>query len=256
MGDNKNILAAMPRQITDIISAPLPGSVIKERSGGGGSVLSYISGQTVTDILNKAFGYMWSWEIVEAKIVESIPYFNRYSKVAEEDKITFNGQRGAWEDQLPVAHVKGRLTLHFLDHNGHATSIVKEGYGSKSIMGKQNDQESIFKAADTDALKKAASRLGIGLELYRDETEAEFFHDLYYVDPWSDEAKVAHAESLAYVTNMMEEFQLSSDEVGNYVKQFSEGVLNGIGDLVPDNIDAFVEYMKALEKQAEAEKQG
>lgn len=247
--ENEKIKSGLPKEISDIISASLPSSVIKERSGGGGTTLSYISGQTVTDILNKAFGYMWNWEIIEAKIVDSIPYFNKYTKL---EKITWNGIQGAWEDQLPVAHVKGRLTVNFLNSKGELTSIVKEGYGSKAVMGKQSDQEHIFKAADTDALKKAASRLGIGLELYRDEDEAEFFNSLNYIDPWTDEAKAAHAESLAYVTNLMEEFQLSPDDVGGYVKQFSEGVLVGIGDLNPDNIDAFVEYMKALEKQAEA----
>jgi hypothetical protein len=98
--------------------------------------------------LNKAFGYQWSFEVVSEQIVPSIPKLNKYAKSGQDP----------YEPQPPVVKILGRLTVPGLG--------VKEQYGSKVLIGGASEQESAFKSASTDALKKCASLFGIGLDLY------------------------------------------------------------------------------------------
>jgi hypothetical protein len=181
---------------------------------------------------------MWSWRVDKQWIEESQPYFNKYSKNPE--KVNYNGQQGAWDAQGPVAHVLGTLTVYV--KNGPQTiSIDKAGFGSKSILGKQNDQESIFKAAGTDALKKAASLLGIGLELYRDEDEQAYFYEMNYEDPWTDEAKADKAEELAYMKQYITDYQVDDETLSNWIYEITEGASY---EVTPDNIDTIVNVIK------------
>jgi hypothetical protein len=195
-------------------------------------------------MLNKAFGYLWEWEAEREWIQESYKYFNQYSKVPEDQKISYNGKKGAWEEQAPVCHVKGRLTVWIETHTGNLEKITKTGYGSKSIIGKQSEQESAFKSAGTDALKKAASLFGIGLALYRDEEEQEYFDEMNYEDPWTDEMLAKYTDEREYLSGIMETYQLGTEDMDSYVQEFSEGVLNDISQITPENIQGFVEYMK------------
>ena len=233
----------LPKDIKESITANIPESLIKEREGGGKKMLSYISGSTVTDMLNHAFGYLWDWKIEKEWIEEGKPYFNKWKK-----------PEPGWEEQGSICHVRGTLTVYMSDLDGHTFAINKSGYGSKSILGKQNDQESIFKAAGTDALKKAASLLGIGLELYRDEEEQMHFDSLNYEDPWTDELKEKYSVELEYVRNVMTEYELSAEEMDPYIEEFSDGALSYLSDLTPDNIEAFTEWLRAkIEAAKESE---
>lgn len=230
-------------EIKNAITAPIPEYLIQERQGGGGKMLSYLSGSTIVDMLNNAFGYLWSWETTREWIEGCIPFFNVYSKLPDSEKVInpATGKKGAWEEQQPVAHVKGVLTVYLIAENGQVIPVKKEGYGSKSILGKQNDQESIFKAAGTDALKKAASLFGIGLELYRNEDEQAYFEEINYVDPWTDELREQHAESLSYLKGYTETYQVNDEDFANYV-------LSITGDsyvVTPDNIELVVSAIKA-----------
>lgn len=129
------------------VSQPLNPKWIEQRKVGG-TTLSYIGGHVVIRLLNKAFGYQWSFEIVNEQIVPSIPKLNKYAKAGQDPM----------EPQPPVVKILGRLTVPGLG--------VKEQYGSKVLIGGASEQESAFKSASTDALKKCASLFGIGLDLY------------------------------------------------------------------------------------------
>lgn len=149
-------------QVRDVVESKLDPKWIKQREQGG-TKLSYIGGHIVIQLLNKAFDYKWSYEIVSEEIVPSLPkaatkWENR-KKVPSLDK---NGQQ-IWEPQPPVAKVLGRLTVP-----GYG---IKEQYGSKVIIGGATEQEASFKSASTDALKKCATLFGIGLELYGDDED-------------------------------------------------------------------------------------
>lgn len=154
-----------------VVEEKLNQSWIKQRKQGG-ATLSYIGGHTVIRLLNKAFGYQWSFEIVTEEVKESLPKaaFSGYGqnkkavmetiKVLEGDKWV-DKQVQKMDPQPPVAKVLGRLTVPGLG--------IKEQYGSKVIIGGATEQESAFKSASTDALKKCASLFGIGLELYGED---------------------------------------------------------------------------------------
>ena len=229
-----------PEKAKQVVIRPIPDQLIKQRPGGGGKSLSYLSGSTVIDLLNEAFGYLWSWEQTEQWVQKSEPKFNpKYDKEPV--------------PQGPVAHVKGRLTVHLPQEDGSMINITKTGYGSKAVMGTQMDQESIFKAAGTDALKKAASLFGIGLELYRDEDEQLFFDEINYEDPWTDEMLEQYEKERMFIKNFMEEHELTMEDMEYYFEAFSDGMFNSIDFIVPDNIEAFVKFLKLQLKEAQAE---
>lgn len=233
-------MSLQPINISDKTKADLcvfiPDSIIKQRDSGKVS-LSYISGSTVIDILNKAFNYLWDFEPLEQWVEPGVPYFNKYSK--EVDK---------WENQAPSAHVKGKLTVYLQDEKGQIQTIVKTAFGSKAIIGKQSEQESIFKSAATDALKKAASHLGIGLQLYRNEEDSEFFYDLctdnYESDEWSDETIALNEDNLSRISEAKDQY----DEVEFNTLLNEAAGINSIEEVSPSNINAVVEFLDALER--------
>ena len=144
------------------LQQPLNQAWIKQRSQGG-TTLSYIGGHTVIELLNSAFNYQWSFEVIKEDIVPSLPK-PAFSGWGKQRKPVLNPDGSQkMEEQPPVAKVLGRLTVPGLG--------IKEQYGSKVLIGGATEQESAFKSATTDAMKKCASLFGIGLELYKNEEE-------------------------------------------------------------------------------------
>lgn len=230
-----------PDRIKEKIEKRLNPALIKTRDVGGKS-MRYIAGSTVVDILNNAFDYMWDWISDREWIEQGVPFFNKYWK-DETGKVV-----GRLEDQGPVAHVKGHLVINFYDDNSILHTITKSGYGSKCIIGKQSEQDSIFKAAETDALKKAASRLGIGAELYRSEEENAIFEMSKDPTAWTDEMLNKYAKALDYISNTMG--SLNPKDQMSVIEQFGYGC-HTLEDINPTNIDNFVSYLIDLEKQGE-----
>jgi len=112
-------------------------SQIKQRQGNFGHILDYVDGHVVTSRLNDAFESNWSFEIVKYRIIK---------------------------DPGEVL-VLGKLT---------AEGVIKMAFGSKEIERSKDTKAIVslgddLKAASTDALKKAASLLGVGLYLYSDQ---------------------------------------------------------------------------------------
>ena len=108
---------------------------IKQRDGNFGQTLAYVSGHTVIQRLNDAFESAWSFEIVSHEI--------------QQDEVI----------------VIGKLS---------AEGIAKSQFGSSRITRTRETGEAIslasdLKSAATDALKKCATLLGIGLHLYADK---------------------------------------------------------------------------------------
>ena len=219
----------LPEKARRIINAPLPTEVIQERDGGRGVTLSYISGSLVTDILNNAFDYQWDWECEREWVEKSVPKFNpKYDK----DPVA----------QPPVAHVRGRLTVHFLDENNVKQCIVKTGHGSKVLVGGASEQESAFKAADTDALKKAASKLGIGLELYRNENEQIFVEDMN--NPWTEEALEFYKKERVALKELASKNELNEDILDNLAHEYTQGNVYQLASIEPDRFPEFVEFVQ------------
>jgi len=115
------------------LSAPF--SETYERDGAGGKKFQYIPVQNVAKRLNAVFGLCWSFDVV--------------SHIHDGD----------------FAIVHGRLTIH---RNGK--TYRKDQFGSATIQFKKSNREPLdigndFKSAASDALKKCATLVGVGLYL-------------------------------------------------------------------------------------------
>ena len=227
-----------PVKAKEVIARTLPDQLIKQREGGGKKILSYVSGSTVIDLLNEAFGYLWSWEVTEQFVQTSQP------------RKKYNSNE--LEAQGPVAHVRGTLSVPIMQPDGSVIMLVKSGFGSKTVLGGQADQEHIFKAAATDALKKAASLFGIGAQLYRDEDEQAFFEAINYEDPWTDDLLVKFKPERDYIKKVMEDNKATAEDIGEIIAEWSKGALTSIQDLTPDNMADFVAFLRSTQEEEEA----
>jgi hypothetical protein len=120
-----------------ILEQPFGPEQIKQREGNFGKMLDYIEGHEVIQRLNDAFDSEWSFTITKHEIMQ------------ETDEVIVIGQL-------------------------NAGGIVKSQFGSSRITRAKETGDIIsladdLKAAATDALKKAATLLGVGLHLYRNE---------------------------------------------------------------------------------------
>ncbi len=124
----------------DFLLQRTPRHEIKVRQGRGGMKFSYVEHGYVTERLNMVFGFNWDFEVVDKQILE--------------DEVI----------------VEARLTVR----TPGGQTIVKTQFGGADIKRHASGQKSgrplsiadDFKAAASDALKKCASLLGIGLDLY------------------------------------------------------------------------------------------
>jgi hypothetical protein len=244
-------LMQTPAGLKEKINAQLPESVKQQRSGGGKTMLTYISGATVNDMLNAFFGPLnWSYQILNSWIQESAPAFNQYYKGT--DKVTHNGKEGKWEEQGPVAWVHIRITVRMRDdETGHIFETTKEAFGSKSVIGKQSEQEHIFKAAQTDAMKKAASLFGIGLELYRNEEEQDFFESINIEPVWTDELKAKYADAWTIINTTCETNGWTLNELEWYVDQVTDGAISDINYMPEEYMSTFIAMLTAESTETE-----
>jgi hypothetical protein len=120
-----------------LLEKPFEPSQIKQRQGKFGHILDYVEGHVVTSRLNDAFESNWSFEIVKYRIIK---------------------------DPGEVL-VVGKLTAEGFTKMAFGSKEVERSKDTKAIISLGDD----LKAASTDALKKAASLLGVGLYLYSDQ---------------------------------------------------------------------------------------
>jgi hypothetical protein len=137
------------KEMQNDFNEPFPKEVERQLKKGGAS-LTYIPVSEVITRLNKVLGFDgWSYEIVKC-------------------------ERDALDPDFIVAHV--RLTVY--PANGEQFLIVnKDGFGGQKIKRTKNgdivDLGDEMKGAVSDALKKAAQALGVGLYLARSEEAME-----------------------------------------------------------------------------------
>ena len=122
---------SIPREI---LEAPFPPEAIRTRPGAYGGSLSYLEGHTVVQRLNEAFDGGWSFEVVAHEVLD--------------------------HEVLVVGKLRAETS-----------GVVKMSFGSSRITRDDRSGKPIalgddLKAASTDALKKAATLLGVGLSLY------------------------------------------------------------------------------------------
>ena len=132
---------------------------IEERKGLGGKTFKYLKPAPVIHRLNKVFGLNWSYEVVDREVME--------------DWVVTKVRLYVWDD---------------VDTN---KQIFREAYGSATIerfsagknQGKMVDPGNAFKGAVSDAIKKAASTLGVGLHQLYDLDEDNGIYQMGETEP-------------------------------------------------------------------------
>jgi hypothetical protein len=118
----------------ELLEKPFGQEQIKQREGNFGKMLDYVEAHSVIQRLNDAFDAEWSFTILKHEIL------------SDTDEMIVLGQL-------------------------NAGGIVKSQFGSSRITRSRQSGEMVsladdLKAAATDALKKCATLLGVGLHLY------------------------------------------------------------------------------------------
>lgn len=127
-----------------LILKKTPTQYVHQRPAKGGGVWDYVTGGYVKKCLNLMFGWDWSFEIIDEKILHG------------------------------EAIVKGKLTCR-----SNGKEIIKMQYGNKDIVYRKLQQGETerqplsigndLKAAATDCLKKCAAEIGIASDIYNKE---------------------------------------------------------------------------------------
>jgi recombination DNA repair RAD52 pathway protein len=125
----------------EILEKPFGPEQIKQREGNFGRMLDYIEGHAVIQRLNDAFDAQWSFAILHHEVL----------------------------NETDEAIVLGELK---------ADGVVKTQFGSSRITRNRQTGEMVsladdYKSAGTDALKKCATLLGVGLHLYGENPQRQ-----------------------------------------------------------------------------------
>lgn len=127
----------MNEEVRSRLTESFPDDAIRTRRGSHGKDLHYLETWRIVDRLNSAFNHDWSFRILEWRLLEN------------------------------EVVVHGEL---------EAGGIVKHAFGSSSLTRSRDSGEVVsigddVKSAASDALKKSATLLGVGLELYAGKGE-------------------------------------------------------------------------------------
>ena len=240
------------------LSAPIDPSLLKTREMGKES-LTYVSQNTVVDLLNQAFNYMWSFVIDEQWMEQGVPVikkenpkwpFTEKNTDMSQVQIDAEGKRYVVLEQGPVVWTRGRLKVPFQQEDGTIVWIEKSACGAQAMIGNQAVQSTnAYKGSMSDCLKKCASLFGIALELYRDETEEEYFQsirDTYTPDVWTEEVIKQHEEKYNILTGLLDDYQWSLGDISYYVSLVTDGEYNKFNKMPVDYLDALI---KAIQEE-------
>lgn len=145
---NYNDIQVINDRQLQLLLKKTPEKYVKMRPAKGGGQWKYVSGGYVRKVLNLMFGFQWSFEILDEKVLHG------------------------------EVIVKGRLTC-----TSNGVTISKMQYGNKDIMCKKGTETPLsigndMKAAATDCLKKCAAELGIAADIYNPEEFREVKLDI------------------------------------------------------------------------------
>lgn len=138
--EERLLMQTLSEAQVDFLMQRTPKHEIKMRQGRGGMQFAYVEHGYVTERLNLVFGFNWDFEIIDKQILDD------------------------------EAIVEARLTVR----TPGGQTIIKTQFGGAEIKRHASGNKSgrplsiadDYKAAASDALKKCASLLGIGLDLY------------------------------------------------------------------------------------------
>lgn len=81
------------------------------------------------------------------------------------------------------------------------------------------------------------------------EQEAEVIGQEVFTEIWTDEASIALANEIEFISNLKEAYE--EEQINECISAFSEGLFNTLDDINPLNIRGFVSFMECLIAEAE-----
>jgi len=137
VGDESIPMATTFEEQINLIFLPTPPQFIKQRPGRGGMTFDYVEANYIFQRLNAIFRCDWDVDIVEQNI------YKEAGQIA----------------------TKARLTVRFAD----GRVVSKTAWGGSEIKNKEGkviDIADDLKGSESDAIKKAASMLGLAWDVY------------------------------------------------------------------------------------------
>jgi len=128
-----------------ILTRPFPVELIKYRKGFNNKQLAYVETVHYINRLNEAFNYQWDWQIINYTVTDDQVYCQGRLSVVINGKLINKESFGGKDITMVDVYDK----------------VTRKATGRKALSIADD-----LKSASSDALKKAASLLGIGLHLY------------------------------------------------------------------------------------------
>jgi len=190
--------------LESLLDEKTPKDAIYKREGRGKMQFDYVQGWWMIKQLNALFNRNWSWRIEKEEV----------------------GQSQVW--------VRGLLTVRM--GPGPDGLVVKEAYGGADIKhfgggnakgGQVIDIADDLKAASTDALKKAASMLGIAADIYGGHADSGVGKSGF--DPKRFKVLIMRAGNLGMDEDGLRDFVINHKEInpdGTPMEEMTEGKLN------------------------------
>lgn len=224
-----------------ILSTPIDKTFIQTRHELN-QTLSYISTPYVITYLDVLFDGCWSYKIVRAW--------------SETSRIDLNNEI---KDGKSIIHVLCELTYPLYPQKSYPDEVItdtspiwvtKSGTGSHVGIGREKVQSQAYKAAMSDALKKAATLIGIGRELYIKPgapTNYDFESWLRRVtDPeqWTPYDNMMNEKAFNYLDQYYQDKKWTPEQIEQKMNDFC--VERNIMTLSPAYVD---DYILWLDKQ-------
>lgn len=213
----------------------IPAKAVSERDGGKGRKLAYLETWYVINRLNQVFGNLgWSSETINLQQVNS-------------------------EGSRPAYISKVRITIH-----SDQAPIIKEGTGFGCDKSDLNPHEMAVKEAESDALKRAAMKLGLSMGLALYDKSQEFVEDepktpkaaakapiapkstapARVIKPEADKADPIQEQISEYVMAAKSQGKITIPQLKEYlIQKFS---VSSKAELNAEQAQAFLTYLKGL----------
>ncbi len=168
-----------------------PSQFIKTRPGPNGMVFRYVPIGYVVSQLNIAFNFCWSWRILEQQIGK--------------DQIWLRGE-------LTITDPKTNFSV---TRSGVGGAIIKKSTKTNTPLSIAND----LKASDSDALKVAAAKFGIGSDVkFKEMDILEDMPDEVDEDTSESERQIVSNRYFAVAADRGFAGEKAKDHLKNYYK--------------------------------------
>jgi hypothetical protein len=212
------MLKEINEKYVELVNEPLDPTLIRTNYSGE----KYITGYTVVRLLNKLTNGAWDFTIDKTWVEKCT------DKKGEHD----------------IYHMDVTLSCYFDDGHGNKIKISKPGTAGKVLEAGAKNASNIYKSLETLALRKAASYFGIGAELWLNGDEIDYFEQESKEIIWTDDLLAEYTETWQEISDIQEKCELSDEDMNGVVQAWNSKY-SELGDIVPEDINKFLDFMHA-----------